>query len=160
MLLRNHAINAVGSGIFLNGGFVIALVIFTYHWGMDREFDYSRSLSAVALLSYLSLTAIFFSYNAISNFATFMAIMFRVGEIMKMEEYDYESAQNDTSLSYGVRLSMENASLTWGFHIHKSKDSKKAKIEDEEEGHEDINLHSIDLQASDGQLIAIVGAVG
>jgi len=158
MLLKNHTINAVGSGIFLNGGFVIGLVMFSYHWGMDREFSYERSLSAIALLSYLSLTAIFFSYNAISNFATFVAIMFRVGEILKMDEYDYDGAKNDTSLPEGVRVKLQDASFTWGFHIHKT--DKKDEIEEDDEQHEDINLRSLNLEASDGQLICVVGTVG
>lgn len=70
-LIKNHLMNAIGSGIFMNGGFIIVLVIFGYHYGMGREFDYSRSLSTVSLLSYLSTTSIFFSYYAINNFATF-----------------------------------------------------------------------------------------
>lgn len=156
MLLRNHTAQAVGSGIFLNGGFVIAIVVFFYHWGMGRELDYARSLSTISLLSYLSLTSIFFSYTAISNFATFIAVMFRVGEILKMEEYDHAVSTDDTTLDTGVRVKLENASLTWGFHIQKSKDSK-AKIEEDED---DVNLRNISLEANDGELVAIVGAVG
>jgi ATP-binding cassette, subfamily C (CFTR/MRP), member 4 len=157
MLIRNHVINAIGSGIFLNGGFVIALVIFSYHYGLEREFDYSRSLSTIALLSYLSLTSIFFSYTAISNIATFVAVMFRVGEILKMEEVDKEALKDDESLDEGVRVRLENADLSWGFHIHKSNDSKKTEIEEAEK---DVNLHNINIEARDGELVAIVGAVG
>ncbi|CAI2363367.1 unnamed protein product [Moneuplotes crassus] len=158
MLIKNHIINAIGSGVFLSGGFAIALVIFSYHWGMDREFSYERSLSTIALLSYLSLSAIFFSYNAISNFATFMAVMFRVGEILEMDEFDYDSAQDDKSLPEGVRIRLQDASFTWGFHIRKTDNKDESKNQDIE--HEDINLHLLSLEASDGQLICIVGAVG
>lgn len=155
MLLRNHFINAIGSGVFMNGGFLIAVVMFTYHWGMDREFSYSKSLSTIALLSYLSLFAIFFLYNAISNFSTFCAIMFRVGEILKMDEFSSPPGLNDESLEPGTRIMLDNASVTWGFNIQKSKDKKEIK-----EDIEDVNLHSISFDAKDGELITIVGAVG
>ena len=157
-LYKNHLVNAIGSGLFMNGGFVIAFVIFTYHYGMDREFSYSRSLSTIALLSYLSLTSIFFSYTAISNFATFAAIMFRVGEIFKMEEFDYKSAENDTSLPEGTRILLENCDLSWGFQIKKSQGNKRKQ--EVEELDNDVNLSNINLEARQGELVAIVGSVG
>ena len=88
MLFRNHAINACGSGLFMNGGILISIIVFGYHYMMGREFDYSISLSAFSLMNYLSLTSIYFLYSAIITFSSFIATMFRVGEILKMDEYD------------------------------------------------------------------------
>jgi ATP-binding cassette subfamily C (CFTR/MRP) protein 4 len=155
MLIRNHIINAIGAGVFMNSGFVIAVVIFTYHWGMDREFDYASSLSTIALLSYLSLFSIYFLYSAISAFSTFIAIMIRVGEILLMEEFSSPPGLNDGSLEPGTRVVAKNASVTWGFNIQKSKDKEEFK-----EDIEDVNLHSINLEIKDGELVTIVGAVG
>ena len=157
MLIRNHLINAVGAGIFMNSGFLIVLVIFGYHFGMGREFDYARSLSTITILSYLSLTSIYFSYTAINTMANFKAILYRVGEILNMEEFDDEGSKDDETLEEGVRIKLENASLSWGFNILKGKDPKQAKVDDE---HYDVNLSNINIEAKTGELVSIVGTVG
>lgn len=157
MLVRNHFVNAIGSGVFINGGFIIALTIFGYHFGMGRTFDYARTLSTITLLSYLSLTSIFFSYTAINNMANFTAILYRVAEIMNMDEFDEEASKDDTTLDDGVRVKLENASMSWGFSILKGKNPKQAKVDEE---HYDVNLSSINLEARSGELVAVVGAVG
>ena len=54
MIFNSHVINSIGHGIFQNGGFLIAIFIFSYHYLMDREFSYSRSLSTIGILGYLS----------------------------------------------------------------------------------------------------------
>ena len=157
MLIRNHFINAVGSGIFINGGFIIVLVIFGYHFGMGRTFDYARTLSTITLLSYLSLTSIFFSYTAINNMANFTAILYRVAEIMNMDEFDDEASKDDTTLEDGVRVKLENVSMSWGFSFLKGKNPKQGKVDEE---HFDVNLSNINLIAKTGELVAVVGQVG
>ena len=157
MLIRNHFINAVGSGIFINGGFIIVLVIFGYHFGMGRTFDYARTLSTITLLSYLSLTSIFFSYTAINNMANFTAILYRVAEIMNMDEFDDEASKDDTTLENGVRVKLENVSMSWGFSFLKGKNPKQGKVDEE---HFDVNLSNINLIAKTGELVAVVGQVG
>ena len=150
-------INAVGSGIFINGGFIIVLVIFGYHFGMGRTFDYARTLSTITLLSYLSLTSIFFSYTAINNMANFTAILYRVAEIMNMDEFDDEASKDDTTLENGVRVKLENVSMSWGFSFLKGKNPKQGKVDEE---HFDVNLSNINLIAKTGELVAVVGQVG
>lgn len=54
MICKGHIINSLGFGVFQNGGFLIAIAIFGYHFGMGREFSYSRSLSSLSMLGYLS----------------------------------------------------------------------------------------------------------
>ena len=101
-LMRSHAMNSVGSGVFLNGGLVIAVVVFGYHYGMGREFVYSRTLSAFTMMNYLSYTLIYYSFSAISTFSSFVAVMFRIGEIMEMDEFDDDLAEDDETLPEGT----------------------------------------------------------
>ena len=145
MLIRNHF------------GFIIVLVIFGYHFGMGRTFDYARTLSTITLLSYLSLTSIFFSYTAINNMANFTAILYRVAEIMNMDEFDDEASKDDTTLEDGVRVKLENVSMSWGFSFLKGKNPKQGKVDEE---HFDVNLSNINLIAKTGELVAVVGQVG
>ncbi|CAI2362604.1 unnamed protein product [Moneuplotes crassus] len=166
MLIRSHTVNAIGSGIFMNGGYVIAFAIFSYHWAMGREFSYERSLSAIALLSYLSLTAIFFTYNAISNFATFIAIMSRVGEILQMEEYDSQISHNEEPLSPGVRVQIRNVSSSEGSSLPKIKNFNAGENGSDKyyptvsESSGSFHSKCLNLTATDNQLVCIVGAVG
>jgi len=70
-LVKHHLINSVSSGIFLNGGLLISLAVFGYHYFMGREFNSSRTLSSFAMMNYISLYSIFFCYSAVATFATF-----------------------------------------------------------------------------------------
>lgn len=161
MLFRNHAVNSICAGFFMNGGLIISLVVFGYHFGMGREFVYSRSLTAFAMMNYLSQTSIYFSYSALSTFSTFLAIMFRVGEVLKMEEFDEEAAIDDESLPEGTRIKIENCNLSWG-------DEQKPEAEEhvvlsthsESIERDTIHLRNINLEAQRGELVAIVGSTG
>jgi hypothetical protein len=118
--------NSTGAGVFLNGGLVIAIVVFGYHYAMGREFVYSRSLSAFTMMNYLSYTSVYFSFTAISTFSSFVAIMFRVGEIMEMEEFDDDLAEDDETLPEGTRIKLENVTVSWG-QSSSNKDDEESK---------------------------------
>lgn len=153
----SHIISAIGFGIFQNGGFLIAIAIFGYHYGMGREFSYSRSSSTIAILGYLSQFSCYFLFAALNVMAGLTAIFKRTGEVIGMEEKEIEKDQDNSALlQEGIRIKIENASLSWGFSIKKS-------IEGEQEidqQHKDINLKDITLQANEKELLAIVGTVG
>ena len=73
-----------------------------------------------------------------------------------MEEYKAQNNIDDNTLPPSVRISIQNASLSWGFKI--KKDTKGSKQVDNED--KDINLQNITLEAKDAQLTVIVGSVG
>jgi hypothetical protein len=83
----SHLVSAIGFSVFQNGGFLIALSIFGYHFGMDREFSYSRSLSTIAILGYLSQFSCYFLFTAFNSMANLIAILKRTGEVIGMEEF-------------------------------------------------------------------------
>lgn len=60
--------------------------MFSYHWILGREFSYSRTLSTLALLNYLSLASIYFLHTSLTFLATFISIISRVGKILEKED--------------------------------------------------------------------------
>lgn len=156
MIWRNHVISSVGFGVFQNGGFLIAIAIFGYHFGRGREFTYSRSLSTISILGYLSQFSCYFLFTAFNSMANLIAILNRTGEVIGMEEYSEDQCQDSTDLPEGVKVRLEDAALSWGFKI--KKDTKgSAKVEEDAK---DTNLRDITLEAKSGELVAIVGSVG
>ena len=118
---------------------------------MGREFDYSISLSAFSLMNYLSLTSIYFLYSAIITFSSFIATMFRVGEILKMDEYDDSFSEND-KLPEDIRIKIENCNASWG---------SKSEIESDSKKNCDLStLNNLNLMADKNEIIAIIGSVG
>jgi ATP-binding cassette subfamily C (CFTR/MRP) protein 1 len=160
IILRTLFMISLGAGaIFLNGGYVIAVAIFGYHYLRGREFDYSSTLSTLAILAYLSVSSIFILFVGLANLAQLFSILKRAGEIMNMEEHKESEPDKNTTFSRDTRVKIENGSFTWGFQIKKEKEDKKEKVEIDEQ-HKDINLSEINLEARDGELIAIIGTVG
>lgn len=124
---------------------------------MGREFNYSRSLSTISVLSYLSLTSIFFTYSAIYHLAAFTAVVFRIGEILKMEEFDTEAAKDDETLSKGVRISLENTSLSWD---PQDSNEDKNKYLERKDNLKSVQLKNLTLEVKEEELVAVVGTVG
>ena len=139
-LVKHHLINSVSSGIFLNGGLIISLAVFGYHYFMEREFNSSRTLSSFAMMNYISLNAIFFSYSAIATFATFCIIMFRVEEVMELEEKETSNSSCDNIVD-DQRISFKNCSLSW-------EDSKGDDLKD------------LTFEANSDSFIGVFGVVG
>jgi len=135
----------------------MAIAIFGYHYGMGRKFEYDKSISAIGILGYLSTTVFQQMFFGMTMFSNFLSILKRVGEVLDMEEFDSsEKEDNAMDLPKNTRIKIDDASFTWGFSVKKDKDSKNT-IEDKAD---DINLENINFTAKDGDLIAIVGAVG
>ena len=156
MVFKSHIVSSIGYGVFQNGGFLIAIAIFGYHYAMEREFSYSRSLSTISILGYLSQFSCFFLFTAFNSMANLSAVLGRTGEVIGMEEFSSESNQNDTTLPEGTRVKIEDASLSWGFQIKKD-EKDKAQVDTSAA---DVNLKDINLEAKSGELIAVVGTVG
>lgn len=156
MIFRSHVVSSIGHGVFQNGGFLIAISIFGYHYGMGREFSYSRSLSTISILGYLSQFSCYFLFTAFNSMASLIAILRRTGEVIGMEEFAEELSMDDPSLPSNIRISVENATMSWGFKIRKG-DQGVEKVDQDEK---DENLKNISLQVSTGELVAVVGAVG
>jgi len=159
-LIKNHAMNSTGAGVFLNGGLVIAIVVFGYHYAMGREFVYSRSLSAFTMMNYLSYTSVYFSFTAISTFSSFVAIMFRVGEIMEMEEFDDDLAEDDETLPEGTRIKLENVTVSWGLSSGNKEDEESKQLSHHQDQDDEIVLSNLNIEIKNNEFIAVVGTVG
>lgn len=68
------------------GGYIMAIAMFGYHYGMDREFNYEKSLAAIGICSYLSLQVFWVFFASVRTYSTFAAVLARVGEVLDMEE--------------------------------------------------------------------------
>jgi ABC-type bacteriocin/lantibiotic exporter with double-glycine peptidase domain len=102
LVLKSHFISSLGFGVFQNGGFLIAIAIFGYHYAMEREFSYSRSLSTIVILGYLSQFSCYFLFTAFNSMAALTALLRRTGEVIGMEEYNKEKYDENESLPEGV----------------------------------------------------------
>ena len=155
VLLKSHISNSTGNSIFQNGGLLMAIAIFGYHFGREKEFSYSRSLSTLAILGYLSMYSCYFLFVSFNWLANMIALLKRTGEVIGMEECRVNNEKEVTQHPSEIGVKLENASISWGFSI-KKKDNKA----DVDQTHKDINLKNINLEAKSGELIAIVGSVG
>jgi ABC-type multidrug transport system fused ATPase/permease subunit len=149
----------------MNGGFIILLIIFGYHYGMGREFSYSASLSTITLLSYLSLASIFFTYSAINNISKFIAVSLRVGEVLNMDEYKTDNSLDCPDLPDNIRISIKDCNMSWGIEQKDMVMRSENSIQNESQEYvNDIanceSLYHIDLEVPDQHLLAIVGPVG
>jgi len=115
MLLKRHIFDSIGSGIFLNSGYFIGVIMFTYHWILGREFNYSRTLSTMALLNYLSHSSIYFLHISLTRFSNFISISFQVGDILKKEEFKKINSRVDKNGKDEISLNIVNASFSHSF---------------------------------------------
>ena len=155
--LKIETVEALLWGFSTNAGYLIALPIFGYHYAMGRKLDYEDSLVTISILGFISHIVFQQMFLGVGTESTFRAVLKRVGEVLELEEYDFDDKVFNTQISEKdqVGISIENASFTWGFSIKKE---DKSKLEIDEDY--DINLQDITFSAGQGELIAVVGAVG
>lgn len=86
--------------------------------------------------------------------------MFRVGEILEKEEFDEDLAEDDLTLPQGIRIKLENCTVSWG---NSRKDEKVeenkllASHQDEDDG---VVLSNLNIEIKSNEFIAVVGSVG
>ena len=157
-LHKNHLTESVMWGISTNGGYLIAIVIFGYHYWVGRSFKYEESLVTFAILgliSYKVFQPMFMGFDAISNFR---AILKRVGEVLDMEECNFEdnsSSADITEEEDDIRICMKNWSFVWGESLNKEDEANTGFYEDC-----NLDLKNITFEAYKGDLVVIAGAIG
>ena len=145
-------------GLGITGGYIMALVIFGYHYAMDREFNYEDSISAIGILGLTSILSFIQIFMAMNIIKIFFAVLKRVGEVLDMEELDSNDFKDQISnMPEDTRIHIDNASFTWGFSVKKDTNTAKSKVDDTTH---DVNLDNIDFSAKITDLVAVVGEVG
>lgn len=81
--------------MLLNVGYFCSIILFGYHWAMGRGLNYSATLAAYGLASYICYRNIIYLSQSLNMLLKFVVICHRASEILEMDErYDY----NDTSI--------------------------------------------------------------
>ena len=132
-------------GLAITGGYIMALVIFGYHYAMDREFNYEDSIAAIGILGLTSILSFVQIFNALNIIKIFFAVLKRVGEVLDMEELDSNDFKDSIiNMPEDTKICIDNASFTWGFSVKKDKNTAKSKVDDTTH---DINLDNINFNA-------------
>ena len=68
---------------------IALLYIFISKWARGEELDESISMSLMAMIYFVFLAVNSLTYFGMTTFQTFSAILFRIGSIFEMEEFDF-----------------------------------------------------------------------
>ena len=83
-----------GMLILLNMGAYITILMFGYHWGMGREFNYSKTITAFGFAGYLGYRIIPYIFQGVTVLLKFKVVWKRVSEVIEMDEFQVFENQN------------------------------------------------------------------
>ena len=142
-----------GMLILLNMGAYITILMFGYHWGMGREFNYSKTITAFGFAGYLGYRIIPYIFQGVTVFLKFKVVWKRVSEVIEMDEF--QVFENQNKLENNV-IYWNNVDASWGFKVKKNIYSGEMKLSDKAY----TDLKNITFTAKKSDLISIVGPVG
>ena len=73
--------------MFQNMGLVAILGILLSEWMMERPLKNDVSISILAMIYFVFFSINIMTYFALTNVQSFLAILFRLSQIMEMEEH-------------------------------------------------------------------------
>jgi hypothetical protein len=110
---------------------------------MGREMNYSATLAAYGLASYICYRNIIYLSQSLNMLLKFGVICYRASEILEMDErYDYNDTSMDAS-SEEYSIECNNVNATWGFQIQQDIYSGDVEVL----YNPIINLHNISFTA-------------
>ena len=151
-----HILYSVVYVIVLNGGFLITIVLFGYHWLRGKEINYSSALVVYTLATYISYRNMANFYHGLNMTIKLYAICKRASEVLQMDEYDNKNNELGEEDNIDLRIYCNNVSATWGYKILKDVYSGETEIVDQGTK----NLEDIDLEVGISDLVAVIGPVG
>ena len=77
----------MGLNLFQNFAFLSAFLIFYYEWSQGNELEMASTVSTLALVFFLFVSVNQLAYSAIFQVANFMAILDRIGSVLRLEEF-------------------------------------------------------------------------
>jgi ABC-type transport system involved in cytochrome bd biosynthesis fused ATPase/permease subunit len=137
-------------------GLVAILIILMSEWNAGKELNLDISISILAMVYFVFFSVNIITYFALTNVQSFLAILFRLSEIIGMEEQQTQRITNGPE----VLISIQNASFSWGFRVKdvqkdsKSKGKVKVQIDDQP------IISGINLELGSSDLLVVVGQVG
>jgi hypothetical protein len=81
--------------LLYNIGLYITVIMFGYHWGMGREFNYSTTITAFGFAGYIGYRVIPFIIFGLMNSVKFKVVCKRISEVLNMDEFNKSGFQSD-----------------------------------------------------------------
>jgi len=166
-LFLTNFIRSLGLALFGNMGLVAIFIIFMLRWSRCELLDLSNSFSLLALIFYTFVSNGQMTWMGIVNASLFLAIIERMGKVLKMEEKATNNNADPPADDGGsqIRLQFEKASFTWGFRFKEHKDGVLSGANDQRGGalieiNDKSVVDDLTLTMREGQLLVVIGSVG
>ena len=153
---NNHKFVGFGSVVIYTTGYIVVLIVLSYHWGVGKKLDYSPSIVLLSLGTYISIGTIPVLLNGLSITLKIFSIFQRVTEVLVTEDRENDHAIED-DLNKENALSLSSLTATWGFHIKQDIYSGDTEVITDEPT---LNLIDIAFDALKKDFIVIIGPVG
>ena len=140
------------------------MYIFVSKWAREEELDESISMSLMAMIYFIFLAVNSLTYFGMTTLQTFSAIVFRIGSIFEMDEYDFSKRQTEVKPEE-VCVKFEKADISWGYKVKTENAEDKAKKQNKYEGPkiEKVDqpmIAGVNLDMRTGDFLTIIGTVG
>ena len=113
LLFWQGMIGFLGLSVFQNGGLIVIIAILVPKWARGEKLDEGVSMSLMAMVFYIFMSANAMTYYGMTSLQQFSAIVLRMSEVFELDEYSFKrnvDAGKDKAL-----VKFENADISWGF---------------------------------------------
>ena len=86
-VLKLNLVSSLGSVLFQNMGLVVILIILASQWGLGVYLRSDTSVSMLSMIYFVFLSVNVLTYVGLTNTQNFLAILFRLSQVMEMEAY-------------------------------------------------------------------------
>ena len=154
---KTHLLFIFAVVFLLCPGFIVAIILLSYHWGMERKIEYSSSIIVLSIALYLSYATIPSMFNGLNMLLKILTIFRRVNEVLVQDEFKQDSNQHLACDYQGSMVSLQNVTATWGFQIKQDIYSGDTEVITDEPT---SNLIDVNLEVNKNEFLAIIGPVG
>ena len=152
-----HVFLNAGSLLIFESGYILVIIVLSYHWGVGRELEYSPSIVLLSIGTLMSIASIPSFMSGIEIILKLNAVFTRINEVMSTKDKQTDFTKPNEYGYFGVAVVFENVTASWGFKIKQDIYSGKAKVITDEPTD---NLEFISFEAHEQDFIAVVGPVG
>ena len=118
-ILKIDVIFALAFMFSMSSGYLVSILLFGYHIGVGRALDYSTTMVAYTMMTYISFRNLLLFFSALSYFIRLLAILKRADEIIWLDEHQTEIPILSEAEHGELRVWLNQLTATWGFQLLK-----------------------------------------
>ena len=154
---KTHILFIFGIIFLLCPGFIVAIILFSYHWGMERKIEYSSSITVLSIALFLSYATVPSMFNGLNMLLKMLTIFRRVNEVLVMDEFKQQLNERSLCDLKEAMISMQNVTASWGFQIKQDIYSGCTEVITDQPTQ---NLINVTLKLDKRDFLAVIGPVG